>query len=252
MEARDERPPARGPSAPGWLVEVPLAHRGLHSAEVAENTLEAFAAARDAGIGVELDVQRSTDGVPVVHHDVDLVRVAGRDGTVAELTVRELAEHGIPTLADALDVLGDTPTMVEVKNHGTRATLLEPQVAQLLARRPDAPWCVASFNPQALGWFREHAPDVPRVLTAGPLVEVPMPTPVRWSLRTLRWLARVDACAISYDVEGVDDPVVQERRDRGWPVVTWTVANEADLARARRWADNVIFEHLPVSTVVAR
>ena len=42
---------------PGWVTDVPLAHRGLWSDDgPPENSLAAFAAARDAGVGVELDV----------------------------------------------------------------------------------------------------------------------------------------------------------------------------------------------------
>lgn len=46
--------PVPGPS---WLRDVPLAHRGLHApGGPPENTLAAFAAARAAGFGVELDL----------------------------------------------------------------------------------------------------------------------------------------------------------------------------------------------------
>ena len=51
----------------GWC----YAHRGLHSPDksVPENSLAAFAAAADAGYGMELDVQLSKDGEVVVFHD---------------------------------------------------------------------------------------------------------------------------------------------------------------------------------------
>ena len=104
-----------GPPAPGWLVEVPLAHRGLHVEGRLENTLAAFAAAADAGYGAELDVHLSADGVPVVVHDEDLVRVAGLDRRVADLTVEELAgvrlldgSVGGPTLAAEIDLMRAT------------------------------------------------------------------------------------------------------------------------------------------------
>ena len=42
-----------------------------------ENSLAAFAAACEAGYGIELDVQLTLDGQVVVVHDADLLRVAG-------------------------------------------------------------------------------------------------------------------------------------------------------------------------------
>jgi glycerophosphoryl diester phosphodiesterase len=59
---------------PLWKV----AHRGWHDLHI-ENTLEAFRAAYDAGCDmVEFDVQLTRDGVPVIFHDDDCKRLAGR------------------------------------------------------------------------------------------------------------------------------------------------------------------------------
>lgn len=242
------------PAPPDWLREVPLAHRGLHGDGAHENTLGAFAAAARAGVGVELDVHRSRDGVPVVVHDPD-VTVEGRRRPVATLDADALGAlrvgdgaDGVPTLAQALEVLADVPVMVEVKNVAPTAGLLEPAVATLLARHP-GPVCVASFNPRSLQWFRRHLPDVPRAQTAGLLAHVPIPAVLRWSLRTLRWLRAVQPAAVSYDLVGIDHSAVQAYRQAGGTVVAWTVATTDGLVRARRYADNVVFEHLPVDEV---
>lgn len=244
------------PAPPAWLREIPLAHRGLHGDGVAENSIAAFEAAAAAGVGVELDVHRSRDGVPMVIHDLDLVRLGGRPERIAEMDADDLAALrlgadgvGVPRLADALAALTDVPVMVEVKNVAPRASLLEPAVADLLATHP-GPSCVASFNPRSLAWFRRLAPDLPRVQTAGLLADVPIPAPLRWSLRTLRWLRAAQPCAVAYDLAGLDRSAVRAYRAAGGSVVAWTVASQADLDRARRYADNVVFEHLPVPAVL--
>ena len=51
-----------------------------------ENSLAAFAAACEAGYGIELDLQMTADGEIVVVHDGDLMRVAGDPRRVADLT----------------------------------------------------------------------------------------------------------------------------------------------------------------------
>lgn len=55
-----------------------------------ENSLAAFAAAAEAGYGIELDLQLTRDGRVVVVHDADLLRVAGDPRSVASLTYDEL------------------------------------------------------------------------------------------------------------------------------------------------------------------
>lgn len=54
--------------------EVKYAHRGLHDATKAENSMSAFAAAKEMGFGIELDVRLSKDGELVVFHDDNLTR----------------------------------------------------------------------------------------------------------------------------------------------------------------------------------
>ena len=87
-----------------------FAHRGFAAAEgLVENTLPAFAAALKLGAShIESDIQVTKDGVPVLFHDDDLLRVAGLPRKVVELNADELAAVqlapgvGIPTLAQAL------------------------------------------------------------------------------------------------------------------------------------------------------
>ena len=71
---------------------VLVAHRG-HAAEWPENTLPALESAAAAGASwVEIDVQLSADGVPLLLHDTDLERVAGTARNVLELEATALAE----------------------------------------------------------------------------------------------------------------------------------------------------------------
>jgi glycerophosphoryl diester phosphodiesterase len=235
---------------PSWLVDVPLAHRGLHGGGVPENSLPAFGAAAEAGYGVELDVMLSNDGEVVVVHDPTLRRVVGRDVAVGKLRLAELqrlrlegTDERIPTLTEALAVLGDAPTMVEIKQPRLRANRLEASVAEIVADHP-GPLCVAGFNPATLRWFRRHQPDTVRVLTAGPLADANLPGPVKRRLAALRDLPAVAPQAVSYELVGLPNPAATRWREEGGVLVTWTVTDDASLARARELADNVIFEHV--------
>ena len=70
-----------------------------------ENSLAAFAAAAEAGYGIELDIQLSRDGQVVVVHDGNLLRVAGDPRAVSELTYDELTR--IPLFAKETSQPGD-------------------------------------------------------------------------------------------------------------------------------------------------
>lgn len=94
-----------------------IAHRGA-SADAYENSLAAFRRAVKVGAdGIELDVHETRDHHIVVVHDPDL------DGRpIATLSLDDVRGHRlpngeqVPTLAEALDVIGDgTDTFIEVK-----------------------------------------------------------------------------------------------------------------------------------------
>ena len=155
---------------------VNFAHRGLHSRDksVPENSLEAFELASRAGYGIELDVQLSKDGQVVVFHDDDLKRVCGVDCRVDEKTYAELTElrlcgteYTVPLFTEVLaTVRGRSPLMVELKRGRRNIELCEKTYAML--RRYTGDYCIESFNPFIVRWFRLNAPEVVRGQLANP------------------------------------------------------------------------------------
>lgn len=101
------------------------AHRGLHdnNSDAPENSMRAFRKAVEAGFGIELDVQLSKDGVPVVFHDFTLKRICGGEGKVCDYTWSELqqfslcgSDQKIPRFEDVLKLVdGKVPLIVELK-----------------------------------------------------------------------------------------------------------------------------------------
>ena len=80
------------------------AHRGYHDKpRIPENSIPAFRRAVQCGFGAELDVHLMKDGHLAVIHDASLLRTAGADVEIEDLTAKDLAsytlegtEHHIP------------------------------------------------------------------------------------------------------------------------------------------------------------
>ena len=138
-----------------------IAHRGLHGSEIKENTREAFEKAVEYGYGIELDIQLSSDNVAVINHDYTLKRVFGVDKKVSELSARELRMIGVPTLKEVLEIIGGkVPLVAEIKGESTDIEVCK-KAAELLDDY-DGIYCVESFNPMHLRWFKKHRPNVIR------------------------------------------------------------------------------------------
>ena len=71
----------------GWN----YAHRGLHDTEKPENSMAAFRAALENGYGIELDIHLLKDGNLAVIHDTSLLRTAGCDINITDLSTEDLA-----------------------------------------------------------------------------------------------------------------------------------------------------------------
>ena len=106
-----------------WLVETPIAHRGLHDKQHPENSLSAFERAIDEGYPIELDVQLIADGTVVVFHDESLSRLTNNDGYIkflnkSDLDMLELkdSKEKIPTFEETLKFVdGRVPLLIEIK-----------------------------------------------------------------------------------------------------------------------------------------
>lgn len=140
-----------------------LAHRGA-SADAPENTLAAFERARGLGAdGVELDVRRTADGVPVVHHDPDVPGV-GLLAAIPFATLRRVAP-AVPTLEEALDVCAGMLVNVEIKclpwePDADPSHALARAAVELVVDRGVA-GVVSSFDLGAVDAVKAWAPDVP-------------------------------------------------------------------------------------------
>ncbi|UUZ85310.1 hypothetical protein LJK88_18140 [Paenibacillus sp. P26] len=112
-----------------------LAHRG-YPKKYPENTMASFQAALDLAFShLELDVQLSKDGVPVVIHDTTVNRTTNGKGRVADLTFEELRRldagggQRIPTLEEVLLLAkGKARVDIELKQSGNLYPGLEQKV----------------------------------------------------------------------------------------------------------------------------
>lgn len=150
----------------GWH----YAHRGLHNnnSDAPENSLAAFQLAVSSHYGIELDVQLTKDNIPVVIHDNSILRVCGVNKKVKELSLRELRKYKlyhsnetIPTLEEALKIInGKVPLILEYKSE-TANDLIYKLVSKMLNEYKGI-YCVESFNPICLMWYKKNYPKVIR------------------------------------------------------------------------------------------
>jgi glycerophosphoryl diester phosphodiesterase len=202
-----------------------IAHRG-YPHRYPENTLAGLEAAIAAGARhVEVDVQLSADGVPIVFHDDDLERLCGTAGRITALasaTIRGLRVGGEPVvmLADLAGLLQHHPgvhAFVELKQESIdvagEAALFDAATGVLAPVRDQctlisfnaAVLCLALGQGWAAGWVTDTWPDaLPDVLKQGMRI---------WfcDVKALPATGPVNPFAVPLAVYAVSDPTLARR-----------------------------------------
>ncbi|MBB3019798.1 glycerophosphoryl diester phosphodiesterase [Microvirga lupini] len=245
-------------SIPGWLVAKPIAHRGLHNkAEgVIENTVSAAEAAIKRGFPIELDVQLTADNEAIVFHDFELDRLTGETGMVAERKLSDLTRVGItgatggdkiPAFKDYLGTIaGRTPLVIEIKSKFNSDMRLTKRVIEIL-KDYDGPFVVKSFDPDIVAHLRENAPDITRgfigELEYASKADSFLTDEQKHRMANLLHFEETQPHFLSWRVKDIPCASTHLSRLLGnLPVMTWTVRNPEDRARAEKHADQMVFE----------
>ena len=229
-----------------------FAHRGLHDNETdrPENSIRAFAYAVENNYGIELDVQLSKDAKMLVFHDDDLKRVCGVEGKIADYTFAELNEfrllntdQKIPLFTEVLKVIdGKVPLIVELKPYDNPSKLADMTNDILLDY--NGIYCVESFNPFAIRWYKWKRPDIIRGQLSGNLNRSSKDKKISYFFcRSLIFNLFSRPDFISYDFE--DEKDIPFRLDTHLfkaVAVAWTIKTQAELDKSKKEFDIFIFE----------
>ena len=213
------------------LLNTPLifAHRGA-SADAPENTLSAFGLAQAQNAdGIELDVQLSADGWPVVIHDATVDRTTNGKGKVVEFSKSDLqaltigADERIPTLDEVFETFGPLFIYnIEIKdlslsNHGLESVIAD----RIEAHHLEDQVIISSFNPFSLKRFRKYATSrIPRALLRG-----------KGLLRFTSVLNDGDGDNPHFSL--VDETYMDWAARHGYKVIVWTVDDPDEAYRLK-------------------
>ena len=212
-----------------------ISHR-TNMGTVPENTLAGIDAAIAAGAdAVEIDVQATTDGVPVLLHDPSLERTTGDPREVQEISSAELAAlrvldpfdvvgpQSVPTLAEVLALINGRCTLaIEVKQ-----TRIEQLLKAVVRDAGASRWCWTwAFDPWVASACAEALPEVPASLL------VSQRSAERFGLADPVALAHDAGLAgVSLEQSLVTSEAVRNAHSHGLAVYTWTVNERIDIGR---------------------
>ncbi|WP_299216713.1 glycerophosphodiester phosphodiesterase family protein [uncultured Dokdonia sp.] len=232
---------------PTWLISTPIAHRGLHDGnhKIPENSLSAFAKAIKEKYPIELDVQIIKDGTVIVFHDADLKRACSNPKKTKHLRQEELTTHTlfkttqtIPTLQEVLDfVNGQVPLLIELKTHRFSKKLEKNTL--LLLKKYEGEVALQSFNRSSVKWLSKQNHNYPVGQLAEPSLAI---QPLNYIYNYLQLNKNMRPDFVAYDIDDLTNKRVSYFKEKGVPILLWTVRNQAQIDRYATLFDNIIFE----------
>lgn len=214
------------------------AHRGLHNEGIPENSIAGFAAAQNAGYGIELDIHLMKDGNLAVIHDASLKRTAGVDVCIEDLTSADLnnyrlegTEEKIPLFSEVLSLInGEVPLIVELKSVDNNYAALCEAACKLLEDYKGL-YCIESFDPRCIVWLRKNKNGIMRGQLAYNLfhVDVKIPAVMKFFLRhhILNISSRPDFIAYGFADRKIPGNFLC-RKFWGMQGVAWTIRSQED------------------------
>ena len=228
-----------------WVLNTPIAHRGLHNETLPENSVPAFEKAVEFGYAIETDVQMSADGKLVIFHDDNLSRMTGFDAdirktdyeTIKSLRLKNSEEH-IPDFSELLNAVGGrAPLLIEIKKQLQKG--IENKVIEALIGYKGE-FAIQTFDPRILMNFKKLAPDFLRgQLACGFEQKLGFIKQFILKHTPLNFLSRPDF--VNYDLSPLP---TKKSNYSNLPLICWTVRTTEQKKKAEKLNLNYVFESI--------
>ena len=235
-----------------WIIETPIAHRGLDNGSIPENSMAAFRNAIEKGYTIELDVQFTKDKELIVFHDDDLSRLTNDNRKVKDVNYQELknlklenTDEKMPTLKEVVEMVDNqVPLIIEIKD-GEDIIGLSEKTYNIM-KNYKGRYAIQSFNPFILEWFKNNASEVIRGQLSGTFREdaESLKFYEKFVLKNLLLNFKSKPNFIAYELDGVNNLSVKLLKGRNYPIISWTIENEEDMKKAYESTDNIIFDNI--------
>lgn len=217
-----------------YLKNIEIAHRGVHNNKtIPENSFSSFAIAKARRIPIELDIRLTKDHQIVVFHDKNLKRMTGIDKNLSDCSLEEIKSFNllnttskVPLFSDVLALI-DNDILIDIEIKEKSYSICNKLLQELKNYKGDI--IISSFYPNIINWFRKNAPKYIRGLIIG----IDLSSRIKLSN-----CCRPDFLAISK--KQIHFSRTQKFRDNGTIIFAWTIKNQEEKDKIKKYTDSFI------------
>ena len=235
-----------------FIKEGLIAHRGMHNIKkgIPENSIDAFKEAINNKYIIELDVHILKDNSIVVFDDDNLKRMTGLNKEIKKTTYREIRKlklqntnSYIPLFEEVLKLVNkQVPIIIELKSD-VKCGRLEKEIIKIL-KNYKGKYVVKSFNPISVYWLKRHQPQIIRGQLVSSYKKENINIIKKFILKNMLFNYLTKPDFLSCEIDLLQNKKVKEFRKSKRIVLGWTVRNQQDFIKAKKYCDNYICENL--------
>jgi glycerophosphoryl diester phosphodiesterase len=223
-----------------------IAHRGLHSKLIPENSLLSFQKALEYNYSIEFDLTITKDEEVVVFHDDNIFRLCNIDKKIEDVKYSYLKElklfnskENIPLFEDLLNLInGKITLIIEIKKH-KNIGILENKVVKLLENYKGE-YFICSFEKDILCWFKENQMKLKRGLI---FESHPKKFEKYNKVLFLYKVFKIKPDFISLDYKLLNSSIYIYCKKNNLELITWTIRTQEDYLKVKEKVDGLIFEN---------
>lgn len=223
-----------------WLFNTPIAHRGICSSNIPENSIESFAECVKKGVGIEADFVYYKGEVRCYHSDKASNKLGQPSSCAAKISI----EYSL-TLKEFLEtVQGKVPVIFDIKDAHFFNRRLEKLLMEDL-KSYEGNYVIQSFNPRVVSWFQKKYPYIQRGQVGHSLrgLRNKVPNPILVAINFLLFYTG-NPDYIMYDLDQNVHILPTFNNIIGLPVLGYAPKSKSETYEYQKFFDNFVYEDL--------
>lgn len=233
-----------------FLKNTYICHRGLHSRDnkVVENTLLSFDKAIEKGYSIELDTNILKDGTIVVFHDRNLLRLAGINIALKDLTYEELISYKLKNTSERIPKLSEVlkhidkrvPLLIELKPFGEKKKHVK-NILKIL-KNYEGKFALHTFNPYILYQIKKQDKTIPRGQITEYFKDTNINPIAKYLMKTMTFNFITKPDFITYGIQDLPNKYVKKSKRKGIVILSYVARTQSEFDFVKSNYDNAVFE----------
>ncbi len=229
--------------------KIYIAHRGLHSNTIPENSIASFKEAIKHNYGIEFDVRMTKDGVFIIFHDKTTKRLTNKDLIISNTSYEKIKklklanQESIPCLEELLNIV-TSKTYLDIEIKEIKHYRKNLRKLKNILDSYNINYSIKSFDPRIARYYKKIKPKIKCGVLSYNYHNCHLPRGLKYILRNCSYLPFYKPDFIAYKIDDYNDKIARKVKKYAIPLMLWTIDDEDKFTKASKLTNLLVFEKI--------